>query len=235
MTSKKSVDIDYDTMLDEDSVIDEILIVGPTYYKSKKNSTNADCLSKTLKISQEDAQITIDNATQRCVRQADPRLKSNYSTNDRMLRYKRLDECFFIDTFCAKKSKSLESLHQNTCCQLFVTDKSYVFVCPLEKESDVLLSFKLFAKDVGVPEALVTDCAKAETSAEVKKFCINIGTTLKILEQGTPWTNLAELHIRILKSATSKDVTESNSPCQFAVTSSCVTLSALPVRVNWCA
>ena len=61
----------------------------------------------------------------------------------------------------------------------------------MEKEADVLLALKLFAKDVGIPEALVTDGARAETSAEIKKFCINIGTTLKILEQGIPWANLA--------------------------------------------
>ena len=44
----------------------------------------------------------------------------------------------------------------------------------MEKEYDVLLALKLFAKDVGVSEALVTEGAKAETSAEVKRFCINI-------------------------------------------------------------
>ena len=40
---------------------------------------------------------------------------------------------------------------------------------------------KLFAKDIVWTEALVTDCSKAETSYEVKRFCTNIGTTLKIL------------------------------------------------------
>ena len=66
-----------------------------------------------------------------------------------------------MDTFYATKSKSTKSLRQNSCYQLFVTDKDYIFVCPLEKESDVLLALKLFAKDVGVPEALVTDGTKA--------------------------------------------------------------------------
>ena len=100
----------------------------------------------------------------------------------------------------------MKSLRQNTFCQLFVTDKGYIFVCQLENESDVLLDLKLFAKDVGVPEVLVTDDAKAITSSEVKRFFINIGTNLKILEQGTPGANLAELCIRILKSAVSKDM-----------------------------
>ena len=34
----ESVDADYATMLDNDSVVDKILVEGTTYYKSKKNS-----------------------------------------------------------------------------------------------------------------------------------------------------------------------------------------------------
>ena len=78
----------------------------------------------------------------------------------------------------------MKSLSQNTSFQLFVTDKGYIFVCLLEKESDVLLALKQVAKDVGVPEDLVTNGTKSETSAEFKRFCINVGTTLKILEKG---------------------------------------------------
>ena len=86
------------------------------------------------------------------------------------------------------------------------------FCLSIEKESDILFTLKLFAKDVGVPEALVAGGDKDETSVEVKILCTNIGTTLKILEQGAPWANLAELHYGMLKSAASKDVTERNSP-----------------------
>ena len=206
--SENSVDSDYDTMLDEDQVTDETLIAGTTYYKSKKNSATVDHLSKMWKISQEDAQLTIENATQRCARQEYPSMKMNYSDNDRMLRYKRLDDYFYMDEFYATRDKSIKSLRQNTCCQLFVTDNGYVCVCPLEKESDVQLVLKLFAKDVGVPEALVTDGSKDETSAEVKRFCINIGTTHKTLEQGAPQDNLAELFNGIIKSAASKHMTD---------------------------
>ena len=84
-------------------------------------------------------------------------MKRDLNTNDRMLRHKRLDEYFYMDTFCVTKSKTLKHLRQNACCQLFVTDKGCVFVCQIEKEADVLLSLKLFAKCVGVPEALVAD------------------------------------------------------------------------------
>ena len=52
----------------------------------------------------------------------------------------------------------------------------------MERESDVLLEIELFDKDIGSPEALVTDSSKFETSAEVKRCCIIIVTTLEILE-----------------------------------------------------
>ena len=49
-------------------------------------------------------------------------------------------------------------------------------------------------------------------SLEVRKFCNNIGTTLWALEEGTPWSNKAELYIGLLKEAVQKDMRESDSP-----------------------
>ena len=51
--------------------------------------------------------------------------------------------------------------------------------------------------------------------SEVKKFCIDIGTTLRALEEGTPWSNEAELHIGLIKEAVRKDMHKSNSPLWF--------------------
>ena len=48
-------------------------------------------------------------------------------------------------------------------------------------------------------------------SSEVKKFCNDIGTTLRALEEGTPWSNKAELYIGLIKEAVRKDMRESNS------------------------
>ena len=93
-------------------------------------------------------------------------MKRNYSNNDAIQRCKRPNEYFHMDTFYATKSKLTKSLRQKTCCQLFVNNKGHVFMCPLREESNDILALKLFAKDVGVPKALVADGAKAETSAE---------------------------------------------------------------------
>ena len=45
-----------------------------------------------------------------------------------------------------------------------------------------------------------------QMSSEVKKFCNDIGTTLRALEEGTPWSNKAELYIGLIKEAVRKDM-----------------------------
>ena len=49
----------------------------------------------------------------------------------------------------------------------------------------------------------------------MNKFCNGIGTTLRALEEGTPWSNKAELYIRLIIEAVRKDMCESNSPLCF--------------------
>ena len=60
-------------------------------------------LSKVWCISPEDARRTIDTTTQTSVQTQDPTLSHNYGTNDRMLRYQRIQDYFFMDTFFATK------------------------------------------------------------------------------------------------------------------------------------
>ena len=44
-----------------------------------------------------------------------------------------------------------------------------------------------------------------QMSSEVKNFCNDIGTTLRALEEGTPWSNKAELYIGLIKVSKSAD------------------------------
>jgi hypothetical protein len=75
----------------------------------------------------------------------DPRLSRNYRTNDRMLRYKRINEYLFMDTFFATK-KAAKSSRGHKCCQLFVTDKGFVYVVPMKSRAKVLQAVRQFAK-----------------------------------------------------------------------------------------
>ena len=53
-----------------------------------------------------------------------------------------------MDTFFATKNGGVSS-RGHTCCQLFVTDKGYVYVVPMESCSEVLQAVKQFASEVG--------------------------------------------------------------------------------------
>jgi hypothetical protein len=131
-----------------------------------------------------------------------------------MLRYKRIREYFFMDTFFATK-KAGKSSRSNACCQLFITDKGFVYVVPMKSKSEVLQALKQFAKEVGASEAIICDAAREQTSQELRRFCNDIGSTLRILEEGTPWANKAELYIGLIKEATRKDMKELNCPLVF--------------------
>ena len=71
---------------------------------------------------------------------------------------------------------------------------------------------KQFAKGIGVPTSIIADMSGEQMSHDVQKVCNDIGTTLRALEEGTPWSNKAELYIGFLKEAVQKDMCESNSP-----------------------
>ena len=171
-------------------------------------------LSKVWQISYEDAKRTIDETTQHGTHQPNPVMNQNYTTNDRMLRYRRISQYFFMDTFFATK-KGGTSSQGNTCCQLFVTDKGFIYVVPMKRKSEVLSAIKQFAKEVGVPDARVSDMPREQVSQDVRQFCNTIGTTLRALEEGTPWSNKAELYIKLMKEAVRKDMKEANCPLLF--------------------
>ena len=82
----------------------------------------------------------------------------------------------------------------------------------MRRKSEVLHAIKQFAKEIGAPTSIIVDMAGEQMSQEVRKFCNDIGTTLQALEEGTPWSNKAELYIGLLKEAVQKDMHESDSP-----------------------
>ena len=153
----------------------------------------------------------INATTRTSVQTQDPTLSRNYGTNDRMLRHKRIQDYFFMDTFFATK-KGGRSSRGHTCCQLFVTDKGFLYVVPMQRKSEVLQAIKQFTKEIGAPSLIIADMSVGQISHDVRKFCNDIGTTLRAIEEGTPWSNKAELYIGLLKEAVQKDMRESNSP-----------------------
>lgn len=179
--------------------------------KGRKKGVTPTELSKMWRISLNDAKRTLQVTTQNVQRGEDNILARNYGTGDRMLRYKRIDSYFFMDTFFAKK-KGGKSTRGHTCCQLFVTDKGFIHVVPMRRKGEVLQAVKQFVKEIGAPDALIVDMSGEQMSQDLKTFCNDIGSTLRALERGTQWSNKAELFIGIMKEAVRKDMRESDSP-----------------------
>ena len=96
-------------------------------------------LSKTWNVSVEDVKKTLRVTTQRVKRIQDPTLSRHFPSNDRMLRYRRINRDVFTDTFFAT-SKGGKSIRGNTCAQLFVTDSTFVHLYPMKKEAEVLMA-----------------------------------------------------------------------------------------------
>ena len=171
---------------------------------------SAATLSKLWLISEPLAEKSLEQNTQLCRHNADNVMSRQFTTNDRMLRYRRLQSAFFTDTmFATPKAKSTRGF---TCCQVFVSDKGFVSVYPMKSQEEFQTALHWFCKQVGVPVSLIVDAHRAQMSKGVRRFCDQVGTTLRILEKGTPWANRAELYIGLLKEAVRKDMHASHSP-----------------------
>ena len=76
-----------------------------------------------------------------------------------------------------------------------MTDKRFIYIVPIKTKNtkDILHAVKQFTKDIGAPESIASDSSREQSSVELRKYCVDIGTTLQLLETDTPWSNKAEL------------------------------------------
>jgi len=103
---------------------------------SKSKGVKPVDLAKVWRIDEEIARRTIEVTTQLKQQDVDGSMSRNFSTNDRMIRYRRINSHLFTDAFfVTKKAKSTRG---NTCMQLFVSDEGFVYVM-LQKHSRCLL------------------------------------------------------------------------------------------------
>jgi len=191
--------------LDEDVDLFEAFA---THAETPKGVT-AEHLSKVWRISHEEASRTLDVTSQHNRQSIDSSLSRRFSSNDRMLRYKRIDSLFYTDTFFSSKVVSQRGFSM---MQLFVSDKGFVKVYGMRSQTEFLDALRLFCKEVGAPKAVIVDSHKSEKSTKVKKFLNSVGTTLRVLEGSSPHQDRAELYIGLMKRAVGKDMRETNSP-----------------------
>ena len=184
--------------------------VGSTTAKQPSKLSPA-FLSKIWSINEDLAEGALNSNTHLQRQSGDSSLSRQFSTNDRMLRYKRINSLFYTDTFFATKSARSRP-RGNNCMQIFVSDKGFVAVYPMKSKSDFKDCLHMFCKEIGVPNTLVMDKAGEQTSNAVKHFSQQVGLSLRVLEEHTQWANRAELYIGLWKESIRKDLRTSNCP-----------------------
>ena len=154
-------------------------------HAERYQGVNAEHLAKVWRISNEEAERTLNVTRQRSVRTPDSKLAKNYGTNARMIRYRHFNDYFYMDTLKAT-DKGSKSSRGNIYCQLFITDQGFLYVVPMKARSEVILAVKKFAKEIGVLDAIICDASDEQSKMELQYFCHEIGITLRYIEKETP-------------------------------------------------
>ena len=131
------------------------------------------------RVSNEVAQQTLDVTTHLNKQDSDSTLSSRFSTNDRMVRYKRLDSFFYIDTFYSKQVFSKQVFPMK---QLFVSDKVFVRFYGMKSEKEFVKALNIFCKEVGAPKSFIVYHHLSQKRNEVRTFLNKVGTKLRVLE-----------------------------------------------------
>ena len=98
---------------------------------------------------------------------------------------------------------------------IFISDMGCVYISAMKSVIEFPKALKTFAKEVGLPEAIIYDSHKCNKSKDMKLFCQKIGTNLRILEGSTHWSNKAKFYVGLFKEAVRKDMIDENSPLFF--------------------
>jgi len=102
---------------------------------SKPKTISFDFLSKIWNISEDLASKVLDQTTQLNRQGADNDLSRHFSTNDRMLRYRRINSQFATDTFFVTAKGCSSRGH--TCMQIYVSDRGYVALYPMRSKGEI--------------------------------------------------------------------------------------------------
>lgn len=82
-----------------------------------------------------------------------------------------------MDALFATK-KAGELLRGHASMQLFVTDEGFAHLVLMKSKSELPQTVKMFAREIGAPEAFVCGAAPWQVSQEAKQFCHQIGSSL---------------------------------------------------------
>ena len=82
----------------------------------------------------------------------------------------------------------------------------------MRSKGDFPQALKKFCKKIGVPSSLICDPSGEQTSKEVKKWCREVSLPLRILEEHSQHSNLAERYVGIFKNTIAYDLKRTRCP-----------------------
>ena len=214
--SISSENMDFDTAVHgnyfdlHDKMINSV-IISSLHAGNKLSDISPGEISVMWRISLQDARKVIDSTTVTSKRIQDGQMTRRFRTDLHQKRYRRLGgqfSRFYTDTlFFGKKS-----LRGNTCAQIYVNKAGYTKIYPLVSKSNAHDSLSVFVHEVGIPGALHTDDAKELCEGKMLDKMRKYEIYHTMSEPYSPWQNLAENAIGVIKSKVRRIMRETNTP-----------------------
>ena len=120
-----------------------------------------------------------------------------------MIWYRRINSLFFTDTLLAQTTP-LTRGNKYT--------KGFVMIYPMNSQSEFNDTLHFVFREIGVIFSLVMDDHMAPKQNKKKKVFHQVGKTLRILEEGTPWENCIEIYISLFKEDVYRDLCVTDAP-----------------------
>ena len=199
---------------------DCVILAITTDKRTSRSFLTPDVLAHNWGISLDTARRTLDATTQLGIRQRTADLVRRFKTNDRALRYNRLNVEMYTDTAKA----GIKSYDQMLYVQVYATTSGWVKAYPMASKKDTPHTLQDLLKEVGVPSKLIMDNALEQTKGEYKRMARDAGIRIVQTEPHSPWQNYAESAIRELKKATRRRMARTRTPQ--VLWSDCIVLEA---------
>ena len=145
---------------------------------TRGKGVSKDHLSNIRVISQDLENCSINQTTQIFRHHTENNLSRQFYTNDRMLRYKGIHSVLFTDTLVVQTNQSNRS---NRYTQLYVSDKGFVAIYPIQSQYEFIDTLHCFCKEIGVPTTLFMDGHQAQTNHRTRKISSKFGLTMCVL------------------------------------------------------
>lgn len=131
---------------------------------------------------------TLKATTQHAFRDGSMPLSRRYKTAIQQLRYRRLRDTWYSDTFMS----GVLSSRGNRYSQIFTNGKGWEFTYPIKLKSDASHALTTAFKECGLPHTMLTDNAPELVHAEWGKTLKSHHVGAKTTKPDSPWQNRAE-------------------------------------------